>query len=184
MRLPRILLRPDELRSHLDACVGCRTAFTEEKQLFAAIDSGCARRLTPRCQLLCFPGADSIEEKPTARHFVDSGQCGDCGCCCGRPHHSVRSRRYARRRSAISDADRCRQRVACGDTSRRKPCAKRTETVRNGEFDAQLIMLANCQGPRDRGGKGEVMSHRTKRGMRRCSQIGSKTKRMERFCSL
>ena len=29
-----------ELRSHLDVCVTCRTAFTEEKQLFAAIDSG------------------------------------------------------------------------------------------------------------------------------------------------
>jgi hypothetical protein len=29
-----------ELRSHLDACASCRTAFTEEQQLFAAIDTG------------------------------------------------------------------------------------------------------------------------------------------------
>lgn len=29
-----------ELRSHLDACASCRTAFAEETQLFAAIDSG------------------------------------------------------------------------------------------------------------------------------------------------
>jgi hypothetical protein len=29
-----------ELRSHLDACASCRAAFTEELQLFAAIDSG------------------------------------------------------------------------------------------------------------------------------------------------
>jgi hypothetical protein len=29
-----------ELRSHLDACASCRTAFTEELQLFAAIDTG------------------------------------------------------------------------------------------------------------------------------------------------
>jgi hypothetical protein len=29
-----------ELRSHLDACLSCRTVFTEELQLFAAIESG------------------------------------------------------------------------------------------------------------------------------------------------
>jgi hypothetical protein len=29
-----------ELRSHLDACASCRTAFAEEQQLFAAIDTG------------------------------------------------------------------------------------------------------------------------------------------------
>ncbi len=29
-----------ELRSHLDACASCRAAFTEEQQLFAAIDTG------------------------------------------------------------------------------------------------------------------------------------------------
>jgi hypothetical protein len=29
-----------ELRSHLDACASCRAAFTEELQLFAAIDTG------------------------------------------------------------------------------------------------------------------------------------------------
>jgi hypothetical protein len=29
-----------ELRSHLDACASCRAAFTEERQLFAAIDCG------------------------------------------------------------------------------------------------------------------------------------------------
>ena len=29
-----------ELRSHLDACASCRVAFTEEQQLFAAIDTG------------------------------------------------------------------------------------------------------------------------------------------------
>ena len=29
-----------ELRSHLDVCASCRTAFDEEKQLFAAIDTG------------------------------------------------------------------------------------------------------------------------------------------------
>lgn len=29
-----------ELRSHLDVCVSCRAAFTEEQRLFAAIDSG------------------------------------------------------------------------------------------------------------------------------------------------
>lgn len=29
-----------ELRSHLDACASCRAAFTEEMQLFAAIDTG------------------------------------------------------------------------------------------------------------------------------------------------
>jgi hypothetical protein len=30
----------NELRSHLDACASCRTTFAEEKQLFAAIDTG------------------------------------------------------------------------------------------------------------------------------------------------
>ncbi len=30
----------NELRSHLDVCASCRTAFDEEKQLFAAIDTG------------------------------------------------------------------------------------------------------------------------------------------------
>jgi len=30
----------NELRSHLGACASCRTAFAEEKQLFAAIDTG------------------------------------------------------------------------------------------------------------------------------------------------
>jgi len=31
---------PTELRSHLDACASCRSALTEELQLFAAIDAG------------------------------------------------------------------------------------------------------------------------------------------------
>jgi hypothetical protein len=38
-----------ELRSHLDACASCRAAFTEEQQLFAAIDTGV--RLTANAEV-------------------------------------------------------------------------------------------------------------------------------------
>jgi hypothetical protein len=58
-----------KLRSHLDACVSCRAAFVEEKQLFAAIDTGLRTAANAEVPPSFFPGVraslldDSVSQR-------------------------------------------------------------------------------------------------------------------------
>jgi len=45
-----------ELRAHLDVCAGCRLAFAEESQLFAAIDTGTRAVANAEVPVSFFPG--------------------------------------------------------------------------------------------------------------------------------
>ncbi len=57
-----------ELRSHLDACASCRAMFSEELQLFAAIDTGLRATANAEVPTSLFPRARvQLNERPVAR---------------------------------------------------------------------------------------------------------------------
>jgi len=58
-----------ELRSHLDACASCRAAFTEELQLFAAIDTGVRSAANAEVPASLLPRVRvQLNERPVLRH--------------------------------------------------------------------------------------------------------------------
>jgi anti-sigma factor RsiW len=59
---------PRELRSHLDACASCRAAFSEEQQLFAAIDTGLRATANAEAPASLFPRVRAqLVERPASR---------------------------------------------------------------------------------------------------------------------
>jgi len=63
-----------ELRSHLDACVSCSTAFAEEKQLFAAIDTGLHVSANAEVPPSLFPRVRvQLNEEPVPLHWFRIG---------------------------------------------------------------------------------------------------------------
>ncbi|MGB2622555.1 MAG: hypothetical protein WA857_14365 [Candidatus Acidiferrum sp.] len=57
-----------ELRSHLDACASCRAAFSEEQQLFAAIDTGLRATANGEVPASLFPRVRAqLIERPASR---------------------------------------------------------------------------------------------------------------------
>jgi hypothetical protein len=61
-----------ELRSHLDACASCRASFTEEMQLFAAIDSGLHTAANEDVPASLLPGVRIrlSEQRVVHRHWL------------------------------------------------------------------------------------------------------------------
>lgn len=57
-----------ELRSHLDGCAFCRAAFTEERQLFAAVDTGLRANANAETPASLLPGVRAkLNELPVPR---------------------------------------------------------------------------------------------------------------------
>jgi hypothetical protein len=65
----------DELRSHLDACASCRAAFAQERQLFAAIDTGVRLTANAEAPVSLLPRVRvHLNERPAARFsWVSAG---------------------------------------------------------------------------------------------------------------
>jgi|HubBroStandDraft_1064217.scaffolds.fasta_scaffold24447_2 hypothetical protein len=63
-----------ELRSHLDACGSCRAAFTEEQQLFAAMDTGLRVSANAEVPASLLPRVRAgLNEQPNPRHWAPFG---------------------------------------------------------------------------------------------------------------
>ena len=60
---------PRELRAHLDVCPSCRATFTEELQLFTAIDTGLRGTANAEVPASLLPRVRAeLNERPVARH--------------------------------------------------------------------------------------------------------------------
>ncbi len=66
-----------ELRSHLDACASCRAAFTEEMELFAAIDINLSITANAEVPASLLPRVRAgLVERPASRRFWVSASAG------------------------------------------------------------------------------------------------------------